>query len=316
MRAVAVLGAGAFGTALALGLARAGRPTSLWARDAGPLLRDRISPRLPGVTLVENLKIEPDIDRIDAPILLLAVPMQALSGFLSDNAARLEGRTLVACCKGIDLASGLGPSALIRACCPDAVPGLISGPGFAADLAIGLPTALTLACADPQAEALQRDLSTETLRLYLSPDLIGVEIGGALKNVVAIACGVVIGAGLGESARAALLTRGYAEMLRYALAKGASERTLSGLSGLGDLVLTSVSEKSRNYRHGVALGRGTAPDPTMTVEGVATTRALARAAAAEGLDLPITTVLARLLDGRTTVAEAMHALLSRPLKSE
>lgn len=314
MTRIAVLGAGAFGTALALVLARAGREVTLWARDATALATSRESPRLPGFPLPENLCAEPDLARIDARTLLLAVPMQALDGFLRENHGTLDGRILVACCKGIDLASGLGPSALIRAACPAAIPALISGPGFAADLAAGLPTALTLACDGPEAPALQERLSTDALRLYLSPDLIGVEIGGALKNVMAIACGVVIGAGLGESARAALLTRGYAEMLRYATARGAAERTLSGLSGLGDLVLTSVSEKSRNYRHGLAIGRGEPPEPGVTVEGVATALALARAAG--GLDLPITAVLARLLEGRITVAEAMQSLLSRPLKSE
>lgn len=314
MTRIAVLGAGAFGTALALVLARAGRDVTLWARDATALAATRESPRLPGFLLPENLCVEPDLARIDARTLLLAVPMQALDGFLRANRGALDGRILVACCKGIDLASGLGPSALIRAACPAAIPALISGPGFAADLAAGLPTALTLACDGPAAPSLQERLSTGALRLYLSPDLTGVEIGGALKNVMAIACGVVIGAGLGESARAALLTRGYAEMLRYATARGAAERTLSGLSGLGDLVLTSVSEKSRNYRHGLALGRGEPPEPGVTVEGVATALALARAAG--DLDLPITAVLAHLLEGRINVAEAMQSLLSRPLKSE
>jgi glycerol-3-phosphate dehydrogenase (NAD(P)+) len=314
MKRIAVLGAGAFGTALALVLTRAGREVTLWARDAASLGLRRESPRLPGVALPETLGIESDLARIDAPTVLLAVPMQALAGFLDAHRPLLDGRLLVACCKGIDLTSGLGPSALIRAACPAATPALISGPGFAADLAGGLPTALTLACDGPEAGALQERLSTETLRLYLSSDLTGVEIGGALKNVIAIACGVVIGAGLGESARAALLTRGYAEMLRYAIARGAAERTLSGLSGLGDLVLTAVSEKSRNYRHGLALGRGELPDPGVTVEGVATTLALARAAG--GLDLPITAILARLLQGEITVPEAMQTLLSRPLKSE
>jgi glycerol-3-phosphate dehydrogenase (NAD(P)+) len=163
---------------------------------------------------------------------------------------------------------------------------------------------------------LQELLSSETLRLYLSTDLTGVEIGGALKNVVAIACGIVIGAGLGASARAALLTRGYAEMVRYAVRMGASERTLSGLSGLGDLVLTASSEKSRNYAHGLAIGAGLTPPAGVTVEGVATCRALAEMAAGEALDLPLTGVLARVLAGEIDVAQAVRDLLARPLRAE
>lgn len=316
MSRIAVLGAGAFGTALALVLARAGREVTLWARDAERIAAGRESPRLPGVALPEALSVTGDLAGIDAGTLLLAVPMQALAGFLDQHAAALNGRTLVACCKGIDLTSGLGPSALIAAACPAATPALISGPGFAADLAAGLPTALTLACDAPGAGALQELLSGDALRLYLSTDLTGVEIGGAVKNVIAIACGIVIGAGLGESARAALLTRGYAEMLRYAVAQGAQERTLAGLSGLGDLVLTCVSEKSRNFRHGLAIGRGLVPDGSVTVEGVATARALHAKAQGQGIEMPVTAVLAAVLDGRMDVAGAMRELLTRPLKAE
>ncbi|MCR8724506.1 NAD(P)H-dependent glycerol-3-phosphate dehydrogenase [Frigidibacter sp. ROC022] len=316
MNGVAVLGAGAFGTALALVLARSGREVTLWARDARPIAERRESPRLPGVPLPETLAVTGDLNGITAQTVLLAVPMQALAGFLDQHATVLNGRQLVGCSKGIDLATGLGPSALIRAACPAACPALISGPGFAADLAAGLPTALTLACDAPEAPALQDRLSGDTLRLYLSTDLTGVELGGAVKNVIAIACGIVIGAGLGESARAALLTRGYAEMLRYAVAQGAQERTLAGLSGLGDLVLTSVSEKSRNFRHGLAIGRGTVPDASVTVEGVATARALDAKARQQGIEMPVTSVLAAVLEGRMDVAGAMRELLARPLKAE
>ena len=175
---------------------------------------------------------------------------------------------------------------------------------------------MTLAHPGPGGADLQTLLSGDTLRLYLSPDLVGVETGGAVKNVIAIACGIVVGAGLGESARAALMTRGYAEMLRFAGARGADPATLSGLSGLGDLVLTCVSRKSRNFRHGLALGAGRPPNPSETVEGVATTRALADAALREGIDMPVTSVLARVLAGQLDVAGAMKILLSRPLKLE
>lgn len=315
MSGVSILGAGAFGTALALVLARDGRPVTLWGRDAA-LVDTRRSPRLPGVALPDGIDVTGDLAAAcAAPVVLLAVPMQALAPFLNGHAPLLAGRTLVACCKGIDLASGLGPSGLIARYVPDAVPALISGPGFAADLAAGLPTAMTLA-AEAGGADLQALLSAGNLRLYLSSDLAGVETGGALKNVVAIACGIVIGAGLGESARAALLTRGYAEMVRYAVHLGAQERTLAGLSGLGDLVLTAGSPKSRNYTHGLAIGAGTPPPEGVTVEGVATCRALAARARAAGLDLPVTAVLEQVLDGALSVAEAVRALLARPLKPE
>ena len=319
MSRIAILGAGAFGTALAVALSRSGRQVVLWARDPADMeARRENRARLPGVRFPDALAVTGEIDEaLDStgPV-LIAVPMQELAGFLLAQARHLDGRTLVACCKGIDLGSGLGPIGLIRAACPQAVAAIVSGPGFAADLAAGLPTALTLGCDIPAATDLQALLSGDTLRLYLSADLAGVEIGGALKNVIAIACGIVIGAGLGESARAALLTRGYAEMVRYAVARGASERTLAGLSGLGDLVLTATSEKSRNYRHGLAIGAGRTTDPGVTVEGVATTFALAAVGKAEDIGLPVTETLAGVLSGRRSVAEAVRELLSRPLKPE
>ena len=317
MSRIAVLGAGAFGTALALVLARAGREVVLWGRDAEAMIASRRSPRLPEVPVPAALRLTGDLaETDDASVVLLAVPAQALAGFLALHSSRLDGRVLIACCKGVDRDSGLGPSGLIRRFCPAAVPALISGPGFAADLAAGLPTAMTLAIADPRDTEIQAQLSGANLRLYLSADLVGVEAGGAVKNVVAIACGIVVGAGFGESARAALLTRGYAEMVRYAMRLGASERTLAGLSGLGDLVLTATSAKSRNYGHGVAIGRGETPAEGVTVEGVATCRALAQLARTEALDLPLTVTLAAVLDGALSVSEAMRELLSRPLKSE
>jgi glycerol-3-phosphate dehydrogenase (NAD(P)+) len=316
MSRIGILGAGAFGTALALVLLGAGREVVLWGRDTAQARRKRQSPRLPGVTLPNELDIAETLDDALTDTVLLAMPMQSLAGFLADHAAHLDGRTLVACCKGIDLGTGLGPAELIRRTCPNATPALISGPGFAADLAAGLPTALTLAMQGGAGPALQALLSGGNLRLYLSADLVGVEAGGALKNVVAIACGIVIGAGLGESARAALLTRGYAEMVRYAVRLGASERTLAGLSGLGDLVLTASSAQSRNYSHGLAIGAGRTPPAGVTVEGVATCRALVAKARAEGLDLPVAEVLARVLDGAISVSEAVRDLLARPLKAE
>ncbi|AVO37189.1 NAD(P)H-dependent glycerol-3-phosphate dehydrogenase [Pukyongiella litopenaei] len=319
MTPVGVLGAGAFGTALAISMARQG-PVTLWARDAGharDMARTRENPaRLPGARLPDALTPAADIAALAGcgPI-LLAVPMQRLRQVLADHRDRLAGHPLVACCKGIELQTGLGPLAVIAQVLPGATAALLTGPSFAADIARGLPTALTLACADADAgRALQARLSTANLRLYRSTDTLGAELGGALKNVIAIACGAVIGAGLGDSARAALMTRGYAEMQRLALARGARPETLAGLSGFGDLALTCTSELSRNYRLGLALGRGEGFDPAITVEGAATARAVA--GADHGVDLPITDCVVGLLDGTLSMSGATETLLARPLKEE
>lgn len=319
---IGVIGAGAFGTALAVVLAREGRAVALYARYgaqvAGMRATRRNEARLPGVTLPESLILTDDLAALDAAeTLLLTVPTQRLGAFLSDHAARLDGRRLVACCKGVDLATLHGPTAMIAQACPVAVPAVLTGPSFAADIARGLPTALTLACADDAVgRAMQHQLSTATLRLYRTADTLGAELGGALKNVIAIAAGVAIGAGLGDSARAALMTRGYAEMLRLAVDLGAQAETLAGLSGFGDLVLTCTSAQSRNFRYGQSLGAGQGFDPAVTVEGAATARAVTRLAAARSLEMPIAAMVAALIEGRIALPEAMAALLSRPLKQE
>lgn len=309
---IGIIGAGAFGAALAVALGREG-DVVLWGRG----LAGREIARLPGVSLPDRVQVTSDLaDLAGMDALLLTLPMQALAGFLQDHGAALQGKALVACCKGVDLQSGRGPvEMLARPGGP--APAILTGPSFAADIARGLPTALTLACADEAlGERLQHALSTPVLRLYRSTDVIGAQLGGALKNVIAIAAGAVIGAGLGDSARAALMTRGYAEMQRFALARGAAVETLAGLSGFGDLVLTCTSDLSRNFRFGQALARGEKLDASVTVEGAATARAVARIATAEGVDMPITAVVAALADGRATLADAMQALLSRPLKQE
>ncbi|MGP3696877.1 NAD(P)H-dependent glycerol-3-phosphate dehydrogenase [Rhodobacter sp. NSM] len=304
---IGILGAGAFGTALAVTLGRE-QPVTLWSRR-GTTGFD--------VELPPQLRLTAEFNEALGGTMLLAVPMQALGGLLRENAARLDGRALVACCKGVDLATGLGPTALIADACPGAVAAVLTGPSFATDIARGLPTALTLATADEAAgEALQRELSTASLRLYRTTDTTGAELGGALKNVIAIAAGVVIGAGLGQSARAALMTRGYAEMQRLALALGARAETLAGLSGLGDLVLTCTSEQSRNFRYGQALGAGSGFDAQVTVEGRATAAAVVALAARHGIDMPITTMVDALVAGRVTLPQAVQSLLSRPLKQE
>ncbi|WP_425079484.1 NAD(P)H-dependent glycerol-3-phosphate dehydrogenase [Ruegeria denitrificans] len=318
---VSVLGSGAFGTALAISLAGNG-PVTLWSRNADQAKQMRAArenaTRLPNIALPADITVTADIaEALRADTLLLAVPMQKLRSALQDHAPVLRGKTLVACCKGIELTSGLGPVAVIKEVVPDARIALLTGPSFADDIAHGLPTALTLACEDTElGKALQAELTTANLRLYRTTDTVGAELGGALKNVMAIGCGAVIGAGLGDSARAALMTRGFAEMQRFAAMRGARPDTLMGLSGLGDLVLTCSSELSRNYRFGLSLGLNQPFDSQTTVEGVATARAMSDIAAKEGLDMPISTTVADLSHGAYSVTKAIQNLLNRPLKEE
>lgn len=317
---IGIAGAGAFGTALAVALAKGGRQVRLWARDPEQVLAMRETGRneraLPGVALPENVSVHADMAEITGgEALLLAVPMQALGGLLNRHPKIAAGQPLVACCKGVDLSTLRGPVALIQDQRPGAVAAILTGPSFAVDIARGLPTALTLA-ATAQGAELQDVLSTPTLRLYRTDDIIGAELGGALKNVIAIAAGAVIGAGLGDSARAALMTRGYAEMLRLATARGARAETLAGLSGLGDLVLTCTSAQSRNFRYGCALGQGKSFDPSVTVEGVATASAVVKLAGGMALDMPITAMVDALASGRIALNDAIGQLMSRPLKQE
>ncbi len=314
---ISVLGGGAFGAALAIAIGRE-RPVTLWARDTTHLRQHRASSRLPGIALPDTVHVVDDLQlAAEQPNLLMAVPMQALRTILGDIDKSLDNRRLVACCKGIDLNTLQGAASTIRMTRPEAIPAVLTGPSFAIDIAKGLPTALTLACVDDAAgEDLQHALSTPALRLYRSTDVIGAELGGALKNVIAIACGVAIGAGLGESARAALLTRGFAEMTRFAETRGARAETLAGLSGLGDLALTCASETSRNFSLGLALGQGKPFDPNITVEGAATARALDKIAKDDNITLPIATAVALLVDGKRSVSETITDLLTRPLKEE
>lgn len=315
---IGIVGAGAFGTALAVALGREGREVRLWARDRAQVaVMDQTrmnAARLPDIKLPDTVSVTAEIgDLIGADAILMAVPMQSLRGLLASE-PRLNGRTLVACCKGVDLVTLQGPASLIAQACPLSQVAILTGPSFAADIAKGLPTALTLASKD--GAVLQNLLSTPALRLYRSRDVIGAELGGALKNVIAIAAGVVIGAGLGDSARAALMARGYAEMSRLATARGAEAETLAGLSGFGDLVLTCTSVQSRNFRFGQALGSGMGFDPSVTVEGAATAKAVSNIAKTSGIEMPITAMIAALIDQDITLPQAISALLSRPLKQE
>lgn len=243
--------------------------------------------------------------------------MQTLRQLARDRADFFNDQVLVACCKGIEQTSNLGPLAILQDTVPNCQNALLTGPSFAKDIACGLPTALTLACADDGIERhLQKQLTITNLRLYRTTDTIGAELGGAIKNVIAIACGAAIGAGLGDSARAALMTRGYAEMQRMALPLGACAETLAELSGFGDLTLTCSTEASRNYRFGAALGQGVGFDSKITVEGAATARATLSRARNMQIDMPITAAVVGLLEGDIDVLQAMDMLLSRPLKEE
>ena len=316
---VGILGAGAFGTALAIALGQTGRRVSLWSRDPAQvalIAQTRANAaRLPGVTLPASVTPTAVLaEAAEAPILLLAVPTQSLRALASGFPSALRDRVLVVCCKGVETGSGLLPTEVLRDVLPGAQVGVLTGPSFAADIARGKPTALTLATEDSNGTALQAALSTPNLRLYLSDDLTGAQWGGALKNVIAIAAGLTIGADLGESARAALMTRGFAEISRLASQRGAQSETLWGLSGLGDLVLTCTSEKSRNFRHGFAIGAGHAPDAMQTVEGVMTAHAIADSADAG--TMPVSSMVSALLRGRVTLDQAKDLLLSRPLRAE
>ncbi|QTN37129.1 NAD(P)H-dependent glycerol-3-phosphate dehydrogenase [Cognatishimia activa] len=316
---ILVLGAGAFGTSLAQSFALGGTEVTLWGRDADSIAaqdRTRQSARLKDVRFSDLVTLTPDLPQDLPDVVLLAVPLQTLRSVLA-SFPQLNGKTLVACCKGIELSTGKGPVSIIQDIYPDATGAILTGPSFAQDIAIGLPTALTLACADDaKGQALQDRLKAPNLRIYRTTDVIGAELGGALKNVIAIACGAAIGAGLGESARAALMTRGFAEMKRMAHALGADRATLSGLSGFGDLSLTCSSTQSRNYQFGLALGRGEPFDPNITVEGAATARATLTRATGLGLDMPITQAIVGLLDQKLNLSEAMEQLLARPPKEE
>ncbi|MDA9900262.1 NAD(P)-dependent glycerol-3-phosphate dehydrogenase [Planktomarina temperata] len=318
---VCILGAGAFGTALAVALSDR-HDVRLWGRDGAALremAQSRKSPRLPDVTLVENITVTCDAKMAlqGADFILSAIPLQATHAALSELVPLFAGQPLIGCSKGVDLTTGLGGYSVLRSVYVAGPSGLLTGPSFAADIAGGLPTALTLAAAAQEdAGAWQAALSTETLRLYTSSDPIGAELGGALKNVIAIACGATIGVGLGQSARAALITRGQAEIMRYAVKLGAQPETLAGLSGFGDLCLTCTSEKSRNYQFGLALGRGQVFDNAVTVEGRATALALLPIMERLDIDMPITKAVAGLCLGTITVSQALAVLMARPLRKE
>jgi glycerol-3-phosphate dehydrogenase (NAD(P)+) len=320
MSSVVVVGAGAWGTALAIQAARAGTDVTLWARDparAQAIAMSRENPRLPGHILPDLVQVV-DALPTSADIVLLVVPMQHLRGVL--ERLPTPAAPLVACIKGVEAGSLRLPLEVIAALRPGAPTAVLSGPNFAHEVAAGLPAASVVAAADGVVrDRLTALLATPSFRLYGNDDPVGAQVGGAAKNVIAIAAGAVIGAGLGENARAALITRGLAELARLAVALGGRSETVMGLSGLGDLLLTCTGPASRNFSLGLALGRGERLDDVLAArsavtEGVATAPALVARAA--GVDMPICAAVADLLAGRTTLAEAIAGLLARPRRVE
>ncbi len=315
MSEIGVIGAGAWGTALAVLWAQAGKDVVLWARDVAAARR---CARLPGVALPANVSVTAAMP--GAEIFVVCVPMQVLRGVLA--ALPAGDAPVVICSKGLEARSFLLPPEVLAEIWPGRAAAVLTGPNFAGEIAAGLPAASVLAAADAGLRGrLVGTLRSETLRLYGSGDLVGASLGGAAKNVVAIAAGVVMGAGLGENARAALITRGLAEMARLAVALGGKAETIAGLSGLGDLLLTCTGEKSRNYSLGVALGRGglladVLAHRTNVTEGVATAPALLARAAAAGVEMPVTAAVTGLLAGQASVAQTMAALMGRALRDE
>jgi glycerol-3-phosphate dehydrogenase (NAD(P)+) len=321
---IAVIGAGAWGTALANVAARAGRTAILKARDpasAAVMAQTRESPHLPGLSIDDRITVTGDLAALaDADAILLAVPAQSLREVATTLATMTKRDTpVISCAKGIERSTGAFMTDVIAACMSQAIPAVLSGPSFAADVVRGLPTAVTLAAADADvAAALASALGSATFRPYHTTDVRGVEIGGAAKNVLAIAAGIVAGRGLGASAGAALVTRGFAELMRFGGACGARPETVVGLSGLGDLVLTCSSLQSRNFALGVALGEGQPLEQAQSklVEGVFTASALVKMANEKGIERPIAAAVDAVLDNRLSIEAAIESLMTRPFKAE
>lgn len=328
LQRIGVIGAGAWGTALAGVARRAGRDVVVWARD--PALAETVNRTnenplyLPGIKLDPAIQATGDLAVAAAcDALLLVCPAQALRGVTAALAPYLDsGKLLAICAKGFEQATGKYMSQVLAETCPSAVPAVLSGPSFAQDVARGLPTAVTLACGDKtKGMALAQALNHVTFRPYYSADVLGAQIGGAVKNVLAIACGISEGKRLGASARAALTTRGFSELSRLGLALGAQAETLAGLSGLGDLILTCSSPQSRNMSLGMALGEGRSLDDILGArrsvsEGVYTAGAVIRLADTHGIDMPIAASIHAIVSGGLAIDDAIGQLLSRPLKIE
>ncbi|RAZ74855.1 NAD(P)H-dependent glycerol-3-phosphate dehydrogenase [Mesorhizobium atlanticum] len=320
---VTVLGGGAWGTALALAMLRAGHDVRLYARDTetvAAVARGENPRYLPGISIEPGIAATGDIAAAleGADCVLAVTPAQSLRAVLAHARNHVPaGVPLVLCAKGIERDTGALLSTIVEESLPNNPVAALSGPSFASDVARGLPTAVVVAARDAELAAeLAARFSAKNLRCYSSDDLIGVEIGGALKNVFAIAAGAVTGAGLGASAQAAMVTRGFVELRRIGAAFGARPETLMGLSGLGDLLLTCSSAQSRNFAYGLALGQGKPLAGLPLAEGVPTAGIAARIAAERGIEAPIISAVAAILDGKVTIGQAVTALMTRPLKTE
>ncbi len=321
---IGVIGGGAWGTALAQVAARDGAPVLLWAREPDVVASingaNENTAFLPGVALSPSIRATGSLGALSGcDALLVVAPAQHVRAVLAETA--VGATPLVLCAKGIEAGTKLLVGEVAHQVAPRAPIAVLSGPTFAHEVAAGKPTAVTLACEDEDLRTrLAERLAGPAFRLYASGDVTGAEIGGAVKNVLAIACGVVEGAGLGLNARAALIARGFAEMTRFGLARGGQAETLTGLSGLGDLVLTCSSTNSRNFSLGVGLGQGRPAaellgDRRTVAEGAFTAPVLREAAADAGVDMPVTAAVCALLDG-ADVRDVVEALLSRPMKAE
>jgi glycerol-3-phosphate dehydrogenase (NAD(P)+) len=323
---LSIIGAGSWGLALASAAQRAGRDVTIWTRDASAadaLSSTRESARLPGSRIDDGIAITASIeDAVRCDALLLVVPAQAVREVASALTPLItNGMPVIACAKGIERGTRKFMTEVIAEAAPNAAPAILSGPSFASDVMRGLPTAVTLAAADEKtAASLSRALGSSTFRPYHTTDLRGVEIGGAAKNVLAIAAGVVSGRGLGASAAAALTTRGFAELMRFGRALGARPETLTGLSGLGDLILSCSTAQSRNFSLGLALGRGLPPLEAIAesglAEGVYTASVLNEIARAQDIDMPVAAAISDVLAGDVTIDEAIERLMTRPFRAE
>lgn len=323
-----VIGAGAWGTALAQTLASSGREVTIWAFEEDVVdainLTHENKTYLPGAPLHPSIRATQDLSELEnSDAILVVTPAQHMRGTLANFTSQVpDGLPLVLCSKGIEISSGKFMSEVLEEICPQAITAVLSGPSFAADVVKGLPTAVTLACADWDVGGkLISAIAAPTFRPYYSPDVLGAEIGGAVKNVLAIVCGLVLGKGLGRSAHAAIIARGFAEMTRLGTALGCKPETLTGLCGLGDLVLTCSSEQSRNMSFGMALGQGQSfedymRDKKVVVEGAATAPALKKLSLAKGVEMPISHALANILDGSEDVDAVIERLLAREHKTE
>jgi glycerol-3-phosphate dehydrogenase (NAD(P)+) len=325
---VGIVGGGAWGTALGQTMRLAGRDALMWAREPEVVAEIEAShcntAFLPGIALDPALRATAALaDVAECDVVLMVAPAQHVRAVSTGLASHLPpSKPVVICAKGLEQATGKLLGEVVAESLPQAALAILSGPSFAADVVRGLPAALTLACAD---EALGADLVASLgyrqFRLYRSTDVIGVQLGGAVKNVLAIAAGIVEGKGLGASAHAALVTRGFAELRRFGGALGARPETMMGLSGLGDLLLTCGSPQSRNMSLGAALGQGRALEAVLggrrsVTEGVYTAAAVVKLAAENGIDMPISAAVRAIVAGQVTVDQAIDALLSRPLRAE